>query len=67
LFLDDTNILVTMENENTLEQKINRVRNKMQLWFDSKSYDKYWEGSSNINSAPGKRKFHWNHKSNLKI
>jgi len=48
LFLDDTNILVTVENETTLEQKINRVMNELQLCLDSKSYDKYWEGSNNV-------------------
>jgi hypothetical protein len=37
LFLDDTNILVIVENENTLEHKINRVMNELQLWFGSKS------------------------------
>jgi hypothetical protein len=30
-----TNILVTAENENTLQYKINRVMNELQLWFHS--------------------------------
>ena len=48
MFLDEKNILVKVENENILEQKINRIMNAMQLWFDSKSYDKYWEGSNSV-------------------
>jgi hypothetical protein len=35
LFADDINILVTAENENTLQYKINRVMNELQLWFHS--------------------------------
>jgi hypothetical protein len=33
LFADDTDILVTAENESTLQYKINRVMNQLQLWF----------------------------------
>jgi hypothetical protein len=35
LFADDTNILMTAENESTLQYKIYRVMNELQLWFHS--------------------------------
>jgi hypothetical protein len=35
LFADDTNILVTAENESTLQYKTDRVVNELQLWFHS--------------------------------
>jgi hypothetical protein len=37
LFADDTNILVTAENGQSLQQKINKVMDELQGWFNANS------------------------------
>jgi hypothetical protein len=37
LFADDTNILVTVENGQSLQRKINKVMDELQGWFNANS------------------------------
>jgi hypothetical protein len=37
LFADDTNILVTAENRQSLKQRINKVMNELHGWFNANS------------------------------